>query len=101
MCRTLRGGRADAMTTFTPVAGKARSETAALAQTFFDLSSNVPSRSIATSLMIGRSVWSAANASRALVSGMTEARSEDGSGSPLLLAVIRKVIGDDRRLRLS
>src|SRR3954467_13506649 len=100
MCRTLRGGRAEAITTFTPVAGKQRSATAALAQTFFDLSSNVPSRSIATSLMMGG--W-LANASSALVSWVVAALAEDGSGwaSPLLLAVIRKVIGDDPRLLLS
>src|SRR4051812_20414810 len=54
MCRTLRGGRADAITVRTPWAGKHRSALTVCSLTCFESSSNVPSRSIATSRMAER-----------------------------------------------
>ena len=49
MCLTLRGGRADAITTFTPRSGKPLSAPAVRVLTFLESLSSVPSRSIATS----------------------------------------------------
>src|SRR3954467_12851943 len=51
MCRTLRGGRAEAMTTFTPLPGRHFSACTVCALTCLLLLSSVPSRSMATSLI--------------------------------------------------
>src|SRR5580765_1151056 len=51
MCRTLRGGRAEAIITFTPADGRHLSAAAARSETFFERSSSVPSKSMATSLI--------------------------------------------------
>ena len=53
MCRTLRGGRADAMTTRTPRAGSPTRAIAVCSLIRLESFSSVPSRSIATS-PIGR-----------------------------------------------
>src|SRR5438105_13436250 len=53
MCRTLRGDRAEAMTVFTPASGRQHNASAVWSLTFFESFRRVPSRSIATSWIVG------------------------------------------------
>src|SRR6266566_5025186 len=54
MCRTLRGGRAEAMTTLTPIDGRHRSAPTVRSLTCLESVSSVPSRSTATRATLGR-----------------------------------------------
>src|SRR4051794_36071412 len=74
MCRTLRGGRAEAITTLTPLPGRHFSACTVCALTCLLLLSSVPSRSMATSL-IGNSDMEipSADSSQAFAAGLGSA----------------------------
>src|SRR4051812_32327277 len=91
MCRTLRGGRAEAITTFTLLPGRQRNACTVWALTCLLEFSRVPSRSMATSL-IGYSDMEipGADSSHAFALGTT-------GGAVVLLIFFFDDLGDDLR----
>src|SRR5689334_20893717 len=101
MCRTLRGGRADAITTFTLLRGRQRSACTVWALTCLLEFSRVPSRSMATSL-IGYSDMEipGADSSHALglaAAGLAAAGLAAAGGAVVLLIFFFDDLGDGLR----